>query len=111
MGREEAVIRHFELEMERRAPPRRQLYLASTGFGVGTGFVLLVSAVVMVRESFRSLLLFFELSRWLSGLGYLRLFAAGNHPRRTYNGSRGNHSGRLFLDQSFLVRRTTAVKS
>ncbi|KAG8932796.1 hypothetical protein FRC01_012280 [Tulasnella sp. 417] len=47
LGREEAVLRHFELEMERRAPPRRQLYLASVGFGVGTGFVLLVSAVVM----------------------------------------------------------------
>lgn len=47
LGRERAVIRHFELEMERRAPPRRQLYLASVGFGVGTGFVLLVSAIVM----------------------------------------------------------------
>ncbi|KAG8978134.1 hypothetical protein FRC05_011250 [Tulasnella sp. 425] len=47
LGREEAVIRHFELEMARRAPPRRGLYLASTGFGVGTGFVLLVSAIVM----------------------------------------------------------------
>ncbi|KAG8915864.1 hypothetical protein FRC00_010755 [Tulasnella sp. 408] len=47
LGREGAVLRHFELEMERRAPPRRQLYLASVGFGVGTGFVLLVSAVVM----------------------------------------------------------------
>ncbi|KAG8988470.1 hypothetical protein FRB90_002718, partial [Tulasnella sp. 427] len=47
LGREEAVICHFELEMERRAPPRRQLYLASVGFGIGTGFVCLVSAVVM----------------------------------------------------------------
>lgn len=65
LGREEAVLRHFESEMEKRAPPRRQLYLASFGFGVGTGFVLLVSAVVMVCLHHRVFYSLFRTNRYL----------------------------------------------